>query len=207
MNQVKLYNKDGSVEYDGPDAKTLDITSLYGSVELKHKTAETVLVNMADGTLTCDGGSFADLSVVNQYGEINLNQITASAMSIDASDAGITMNGINVDHITIVNDYGSISSDTMETDSIMVKQSDGQCTMKRITVRDGVFENKYGDMKLYLTGDETDYNYELSMKYGTIRLNERNFEEQSVHENHGADRNIKMTASDGAMTIRTGGLE
>ena len=106
-------------------------------------------------------------------------------------------------NISVVNNYGSIKSSAVAADSLSVEQSDGTCDIKMADIKNGTFINKYGDIKLELAGTETEYNYDLTMKYGNIRLNDRSLEGEDLREYNGAEKNIIMTANDGSMRITT----
>ena len=203
MDAVKLYTSDSSVIYDGPDTKTLDITSKYGSIDLSGIKAETAYFTASDGAIYCDSGTFTSLDIINKYGETDLNSIEADRLDIDASDSQIVLKDIVSRNITVTNKYGSIKGSAIVSDSMTMKQSDGSCDIRMADIKNGDFENKYGDITLELTGAEKDYNFDLMMKYGDINLNGRNTSEKDLRENNGADKNIAMTANDGSMRITT----
>lgn len=203
MDQVTLYNKDGQVTYDGPEAKTLNITSKYGGIDLKNPVAETASLNLSDGNLKCSGGAFTGMTVVNKYGNIDLSRITASSINIQASDGNIAMENITAGSLTAENKYGNTVCSILTADSFTAKQSDGTCTLKNADIKEGHIENKYGHISLDLTGAESDYNYDLTMKYGEIMLNNRRYDEKGLRENNGAAKNISTVSNDGNVTIRT----
>ena len=203
MDRVKLYNKDGKVTYHGPKAETLDITSSYGGIFLKDAEAENAILTLSDGNIQCDGGSFTRLTLTNKYGNTNLNQIAASSIDIDASDGHLTKENISTGSLTAKNKYGTTVCNTVTADSFVMNQSDGSCTVKNADIKDGRFENKYGNISLELTGRETDYNYDMEMKYGDITLNGQRYKEKNVHKNNGASMNIMTDSNDGHVNIQT----
>lgn len=203
LNTVKLCTSDSDLVYAGPDAGTLDMTSKYGSIKLNGVNAEKALLTASDGAVRCSGGTITSLDIINKYGDTDLERIDLNRLSIEASDSQITLRDIVSKTISVVNDYGSIKSSEVAADTLTVEQSDGTCDMKMTDVKNGTFENKYGDIALELTGTEKEYNYNLAMKYGDIRLNDRRLEGENFRENNGAENNIMITASDGSMQIMT----
>lgn len=203
MDTVKLYTSDSDVVYAGPDAGTLDMTSRYGKIKLNGVKADTALLTSSDGVVRCSDGTFTSLDIINKYGDTDLESINADRLNIEASDSQITLRDIVSKTISVVNDYGNIKSSNLAADTLTVDQSDGTCNMKMTDVKNGTFENKYGDVTLGLTGTEKAYNYNLTMKYGDIRLNDRSLEGEDLRENNGAENNIVITASDGSMQIMT----
>lgn len=203
LETVKLYTSDSDVVYDGPEAKTLDITSKYGGITLEGAKAKNAYLTASDGTIRCLDGTFTSLDIINKYGETDLDRMDLERLDIDASDSRIALREITSKNISVVNKYGSVKGSTLTADSITVKQSDGTCDIKTADIKSGAFENKYGDVTLELTGTEEEYNYDLVMEYGDIRLNDKRVEEESLRENNNADKNIVMTASDGSIWIMT----
>lgn len=203
MDLVKLYSNDGDVAYEGPEAKTLDFTSKYGGIQLKSPKAENAYLTLSDGTVSLDGGSFTTLNLTNKYGNTTLNRITASRIDIKASDGNLTMKEIIAGSLTTENKYGKTVLDSVTADSLMMDQNDGDCTIRNADINSGCFENKFGDITLELTGLEADYNYNLKMKYGKIRLNGQTYDEEDYHKNNGASKNIRTDSNDGNVRILT----
>lgn len=203
MNTVKLYTSNSDVVYAGPDAGTLDLTSKYGSIRLNGVKAESAFLTASDGVIRCSDGTFTSLDIINKYGDTSLERINSDRLDIEASDSRITMMDLVSKNISVVNNYGSIKSSAVAADSLSVEQSDGTCDIKMADIKNGTFINKYGDIKLELTGTETEYNYDLTMKYGNIRLNGKSLEGEDLREHNGAEKNIIMTANDGSMRITT----
>ena len=153
--------------------------------------------------IRCSDGTFTSLDIINKYGDTSLERINTDRLDIEASDSRITMMDLVSKNISVVNNYGSIKSSAVAADSLSVEQSDGTCDIKMADIKNGTFINKYGDIKLELAGTETEYNYDLTMKYGNIRLNGRSLEGEDLREHNGAEKNIIMTANDGSMRITT----
>ena len=71
----RLYTSDNSVIYDGPDTKTLDITSKYGSIDLNGIKAETAYFTASDGTIHCDSGTSVSYTHLDVYKRQNYNRM------------------------------------------------------------------------------------------------------------------------------------
>lgn len=203
LGMVKLSSNAGSVVYHGPQTKTLEITSQYGGTTIRDGAAETVRLTASDGSVFLDGGAYTELYLVNKYGATDLEEITAETIDIQAADGQINMDSVSASSIALEDKYGAINGSRINADSIKVKQSDGACRFQKADIKEGTFENSYGRTELDLVGNETEYNYDLTMKYGSIKINDRKFEEESVRENNGADRTLTITASDGSIRITT----
>lgn len=203
MDLVKLYNKDGTVTYDGPAAETLNITSKFGSIALIKPEAKSAVMTLSDGSVSCTGGQFTDLTLINKFGSTELNDLTASKIDIQISDGSLSMNRIETSSLTADNKYGSVSCDTITADTLTIRQNDGSCTFKNATVKNGWLENKFGNITLNLTGRERDYNYDLNTKHGETDINGHTFEEHNLSINNGAVNNIVTKSNDGSVVIRT----
>lgn len=200
---VKLSTNDGSIVYGGPQADTLVAISNYGTIEIQDGEAESVSLTASDGSIILDGGTYTDIQVVNKYGKTKLKEISAGTIDVQAADSQITMKEIQANSIFLENKYGGIECSQITADSIRVKQSDGSCRLQEADIKNGTFENRYGSTELELVGKEKEYNYDLAMKYGSVKLNDRTFKEESVTEDNGADRNLSVTANDGKLRITT----
>lgn len=203
MDRVKLYNADGQITYDGPEAKTLNLTSNYGGILLENPTAEQAFFSLSDGSLTCEDGTFTNLTLTNKYGNTNLTRISAADIDIQISDGRLTMEQITTGTLTAENKYGRTRCSTITADVLSVRQSDGTCIFQNADIKNGRFENEYGNMNLDLTGAEKDYNFDLNMKYGDITLNGQKYEERDIHINNGAARTISTGSNDGHVKIQT----
>lgn len=198
-----LKSSDGTVSVKRVNPKQLDITAKYGSVEVSKAGGENLSIASSDGLIDCSEVSYKNVKLENQYGSTDLEEIKAEGIAIDASDGTVSMDSIEAVNVSLSNRYGSIEGEGLKTDNIKVKQSDGACDLGRLELKNGQFENSYGSVSLSLTGREADYNYDLKTAYGSISINNRNFNEESYHKNNSAPNSIEAVVQDGSIEIET----
>lgn len=203
LDKVTLYTSSGDISYEGPDAGTIDITSEYGDVELSGADAGTVRLTASSGEFRCTEGKYDSFYGKNEYGRTYLRDIDAGEMTVESSSGGVTLKDITAVSVVVKDMYGDVECSAVKAGDLTVSLSSGGLDVREADIRDGNFENQYGDVRLELTGGEKDYNYDLSVEYGEVKVNNRSSVEHDIKEDNGADRNVVVSAENGLIRIIT----
>lgn len=164
------------------------------------KTDDTVKCN-----ITLTSGEF-DNDILNLEGIIKLTSGDVTMKDISYSgDLLLTSGDVKLENITgkslrIEKTSGNTDVKDCSFEEIDVDSTSGNTEFEKLTADNITFELTSGELDMELTGDEKDYNYDLSCTSGEISVNGSS-KEHKYKDDNGSTKNIKGSCTSGDVDI------
>lgn len=169
---------------EGSDFSEVDISIASGKLSISNLKADKLTHSNIDGRSVFDNIQIRKaLSTDIKSGKLELNNVTAEDLGIKATDARVT--GTNL----ITNGLkGSGFSSTFD----LTGDFNGESNLSNVD----------GKMIISLSGSYMDYNYNLKVIDGSIRINGEK-QPTSVKDNNNAENNINIAQTSGKVLIES----
>ena len=123
-----------------------------------------------------------DIQLETSSGEIFIEECKFGSLVSTQSSGDITINDIKADSISLETSSGEIKTEDTDTDSLKLKASSG-------------------DVSVELTGGKEDYNYDLSVSSGDMKIDGSKKDGRSFTEDNSAAKKVTAETSSGDITI------
>ena len=181
LAEVQAKAASGDVTIKGISfAGSVETTS--GDIDISGNTAESLRLEATSGDVKLSDSVIADLSVKTTSGETELRDVSGGRLDLEAAS-------------------GDMLLDRCVFESIGKNQSSGNITLKNTAAADMDMKSSSGDTELLLRGSEQDYNYDLTVTSGDIKVAGSSHEGRSYKRDNGADKNIRLESTSGEQTI------
>ncbi|MBO6165097.1 MAG: DUF4097 family beta strand repeat protein [Eubacterium sp.] len=149
-------------------------------------------IKLDSGDINIEGIDIADLNLKDEFGSVILIDMDSEKLVIEADSGSIRGEKIAADTVELTDKFGSIKLDDFTSKQVKMKVESGSVKVDNGKIENADIESEFGSVELSLDGTESDYSYNLSTEFGSIRVGGKN-----VGENETDDDDIEKYTKEG----------
>lgn len=170
---VNLHSGDG--QFDDVRAKKFSLVADYGDISILNSspfTADEVGLELHSGDLHLKGLSSAGaMKIIANYGDVTLQGLKAKTLDVEAHSGDVKWTDVDGGNACIFDGYGDVVLKDIVTANLKVKGSSGDVILSGLLSGLTEVMAYYGDVGISTSAPAKDYNYTLSVNYGSIYVN------------------------------------
>jgi len=196
LKDVTIKNASGDLNLGNFTAQKADIKVPFGNVTMHDVCSDTlsVTINSGDGILRNINAK--KLQVNDYFGDITIDDMTASQLTSVMKSGDYTIRNSKVDNMNVTNKFGKIGASNITTTQLTAQCNSGDMEFSGAIGGKTDIVSKFGDVDFSTSLPESQYSYDLSVKFGDIKVN-GNEDAPKVKENSGAANSLTISNSSG----------
>ena len=119
-----------------------------------------------------------------------------ASFSIELSSGNLDIEKLYAKELQFDNSYGDVELEESTITSLKGKLSSGDAMAQDCIIDQMDFNNSYGNVNLLLIGKQEDYCFDITSKYGDVRVGKKLYD-GSVLIDRGGTKNIEIYLSSG----------
>ncbi|MDF2588928.1 MAG: hypothetical protein K0S41_2769 [Anaerocolumna sp.] len=212
LDQIMIDTSSGDVSIADFITERLDLEVAYGSLSINNASATKANIDLSSGNSEIKDFNFGVLEYNNSYGNATLTNINtdyekvqkdlgSGELEISMSSGNCNIENITCESIDIENSYGNVTCKEMKVNEFDTNLSSGDLYVTKSTIKNADISDSYGNAKLFLSGNDKDYNLDLKTSYGKVEVNNKEYDGHLIRENNGS-KSIVADLSSGDIDIR-----
>ncbi len=134
------------------------------------------------------------------YGDLKMAGVTGTNLVMNVNYGDIFISDSEIDDISIESDYGDYTQTNSTSKKMSIDMDYGDINVSKTRIDSIEIQTNYGDTDINLIGEEADYDFDLKLDYGEIKLSGKEFEEKYKTSN-GKDKTIVIDSDSGDVDI------
>jgi DUF4097 and DUF4098 domain-containing protein YvlB len=213
----------GNLEMNEVVSDALTLTVGNGSGTIKNTTTNKLLYTNSFGNSTLENinaQTTQNAEITAKSGDITIKNFNASALVVNNSFGDITMDHITVTQLTslikigdykvrnstigktdVNSQFGKIDAEDVTTTQLNAKCNSGDMKLRGTFGGNTIIESEFGKVDFSTAQKETQYSYDLSAKFGDIKVNGDKAATKNK-QNSGAENTLKISNSSGDIDVR-----
>ena len=202
LDELTVNTSSSDIKIDKVNSKDIDIVNGYGDIDLLNSSCENIVLKASSGDINLSDIKSTKISFENDYGEVNIKNSNFEDFNGNLSSGDFQANNINISkECNINNSYGSIEMENSSLGNFTGTLNSGDLEFENIKeIKNVNIENDYGDVEIKGKLEYNKFNYYLKCEYGTIELNDKEYD-GNYKEDNKAEYNINITATSGDIDI------
>ena len=201
ISNIKLKLDNGDMKVNDLNLINADLCSNYGEVSLNTVNFSTIRVNSKYGDIICNNIKGDVITIDSQYGGVEADNMEAESFIGTLKCGNMNFNNIKIRNSTLTNEYGDIKADEVAANGINIVCKSGDIDISGELTGKNIINSEYGDVKINTSILEKDYSYDLSIKAGECKINDRNQDNYYKKTESSTDNMINAVCKCGDLKI------
>ena len=129
-----------------------------------------------------------------------MENVTADSIVGNSTSGGVGFTNVNVKKANLDVTSGSFKMDGCEIEELIAESTSGGVKVEDTKIDNADLDVSSGGVNLNLSGDVNDYDFDLSVTSGSIRINDEKKDGDYILST-GKDKKIKVETSSGGINI------
>ena len=134
------------------------------------------------------------------YGDLKMVGVTGTNLVMNVNYGDIFISDSEIDDISIESDYGDYTQTNSTSKKLSIDMDYGDINVSKTRIDSIEIQTNYGDTDINLIGEEADYDFNLKLDYGEIKLSGKEYEEKYKTSN-AKDKTIVIDSDSGDVDI------
>ena len=196
----KIKSSSGGLSLSGSEADSIDIEVSSGRTTIDNVKYNSIKSNQSSGKFVITNAESGTLNVRSLSGGIDMENVTAESIVGNSTSGGVGFTNVNAKKVNMDVNSGSFTMDNCEIEELTAESTSGGVKAEETKIDKADLDVSSGGIKLNLIGDANDYDFDLSVTSGSIRINDEKRDGDYILST-GKDKNIKVESSSGSINI------
>lgn len=196
----KITSQSGSLSIEGSEGDSLDIKVSSGRTTIDNVKYNSLKSDQSSGKFIIKDAEVATLNVRSLSGGIDMENVTAESIEGNSTSGGVDFTNVNAKKANLDVTSGSFNMDGCEIDDLIAESTSGGVKAEDTRIDNANLDVSSGGVNLNLSGDVNDYDFDLSVTSGSIRINDEKKDGDYILST-GKDKKIKVETSSGGINI------
>lgn len=195
-----ITSQSGSLSIEGSEGDSLDIKVSSGRTTIDNVKYNSLKSDQSSGKFIIKDAEVATLNVRSLSGGIDMENVTAESIEGNSTSGGVDFTNVNAKKANLDVTSGSFNMDGCEIDDLIAESTSGGVKAEDTRIDNADLDVSSGGVNLNLSGDVNDYDFDLSVTSGSIRINDEKKDGDYILST-GKDKKIKVETSSGSINI------
>ena len=195
-----ITSQSGSLSIEGSEGDSLDIKVSSGRTTIDNVKYNSLKSDQSSGKFIIKDAEVATLNVRSLSGGIDMENVTAESIEGNSTSGGVDFTNVNAKKANLDVTSGSFNMDGCEIDDLIAESTSGGVKAEDSKIKNADLDVSSGVVNLNLTGDVNDYDFDLNVSSGSVRVNDEKKDGDYIL-NNGKDNKIKAETSSGSINI------
>ena len=196
----KILSQSGSLSIDGSEADSLDIKVSSGRTTIDNVKYDSIKCDQSSGKLILQNVEADTLDVKSLSGGIDMENVTAESIVGNSTSGGAGFTNVNAKKVNMEVTSGSFKMDRCEIGELNAESTSGGVKAEESKIDNADLDVSSGGINFNLIGDVNDYDFDLNVSSGSVRVNDDKKDGDYILIN-GKDKKIKAESSSGGINI------
>lgn len=196
----KISSQSGSLSIDGSEADSLDIKVSSGRTTIDNVKYNSIKSDQSSGKFVITNAEAGTLDVRSVSGGIDMENVTADSILGNSTSGGVGFTNVNAKKVNMDVTSGSFTMDNCEIEELIAESTSGGVKAEDTRIDNAELDVSSGGVNLNLSGDVNDYDFDLSVTSGSVRVNDEKKDGDYILST-GKDKKIKVETSSGGINI------
>ena len=196
----KISSQSGSLSIDGSKADSLDIKVSSGRTTIDNVKYNSIKSDQSSGKFVITNAEAGTLDVRSVSGGIDMENVTADSILGNSTSGGVGFTNVNAKKVNMDVTSGSFTMDNCEIEELIAESTSGGVKAEDTRIDNADLDVSSGGVNLNLSGDVNDYDFDLSVTSGSVRVNDEKKDGDYILST-GKDKKIKVETSSGGINI------
>ena len=134
------------------------------------------------------------------YGDIKISGLNGTSFETEVDYGDIVLTGSEIDDINIDSDYGNFDQKDSTTKNLTLNMDYGDIDISKTKIDSIDITTNYGDANINLIGEKADFDFDIKLDHGDIKLSGEDYEEK-YKDIEGKDKKILIDSDSGDVDI------
>lgn len=195
-----INSQSGSLSIEGSEGDSLDIKVSSGRTTIDNVKYNSLKSDQSSGKFIIKDAEVATLNVRSLSGGIDMENVTAESIEGNSTSGGVDFTNVNAKKANLDVTSGSFNMDGCEIDDLIAESTSGGVKAEDSKIKNAYLDVSSGGVNLNLTGDVNDYDFDLNVSSGSVRVNDEKKDGDYILST-GKDKKIKVETSSGSINI------
>lgn len=214
LDSLKLFTDSGDICVPKLQAKSADLRSGYGNLELEEvQITEDAKWETNSGNLSISGCSAGFADIHNDYGDTSIDSLKGESLELRAGYGDVLLNGLDLSADAVLNvDCGSLTMNDSKAGFVTVNNSSGDTELNSVSGTDFSAEADYGD--IVLKNSVFTNSFSAALESGSLSADTGNSDSLTVESSSGditlenfKSKTAELDADYGDITFDAAALE
>jgi len=202
LDTVNLKTGSGNIEIGNFQVSNIEIENSFGNIDLENITSDNLKVSSNSGRFTGTNINTRILNYNNSFGDGRFNSVHAQSLNAECNSGNITFTNCKFGEAIVTNKFGDITADNITSLRSSIRATSGTIRLNGDFVGETIVHTDFGDIRLTTEKERSEYSYEFSVRFGSIRIdNERQSNQTTIINTNASPNHIKLTSSSGDIRI------
>lgn len=201
---AKLQVQNGSVSMRQVTGTDFTCDTKYADVVLKNEAGrpfETLKLTTYNGSLVLENPEAAEGTLQCRYGELIVTGGSFDRLEAETYNGSFNSQGLHAGELHYNGKYGSLIAEELTARALDAGYYNGKAILSGSISGPVKLHGNYGSAKIET--DVTRYGYQLTAKYGSIRVNDVTVEGESATRSAGAETQFDIQVENGDIILKT----
>ena len=195
-----IKSQSGSLNINGSEADSLDIKVSSGRTTIDNVKYDSIKCDQSSGKLILQNVEADTLDVKSLSGGIDMENVTAESIVGNSTSGGAGFTNVNAKKVNMEVTSGSFKMDRCEIGELTAESTSGGVKAEETKIDKADLDVSSGGINFNLIGDVNDYDFDLNVSSGSVRVNDEKKDGDYILIN-GKDKKIKAESSSGGINI------
>lgn len=214
FGKVRISVSSGNVSIGSFAAEDVKVTNSYGDTIIASTSIDKLTSITSSGRLTLERCGIGEAKIENRYGDVILKNINEQSdtitkeypeafFDIELSSGNLDIDKLYAKNLQFNNSYGDVELEESTITSFKGKLSSGDATAQDCIMDQVDLNNSYGNISMLLIGKQEDYCFDITSKYGDVRVGKKLYNGSVLIDRGGTKKiEIYLSSGDAKVTFR-----